>query len=196
MNIRKKKSVKRFDNLLKSNIARKNLVLLERSFKSGEENVYGFLLRVSEGFILIHEYDDFELNGYAIIRQDQFESIRSNKFDRARRKMMNREGTLEVDLGIRYEIVLEDWVSIFKSLKKQNLSVIVECEEQKNAGFTIGPIEEVNKNSVSIRHFDAAGILAQQSTRISFEDITIIRFDERYINVYSKYLREKKVKKK
>ena len=193
---RKKKAVKRFDNLLKSNITRKNLVLLERSFRSGEANIYGFLLRVSEGFILIHEYDDFELNGYSIIRQDQFESIRSNKHDRARRKMMNREGTLEVDLGIRYEVVLEDWASIFKSLKKQNLSVIVECEEKKNAGFTIGPIEVVDKKSVSIRHFDAAGILAKEVTKIPFKDITIVRFDERYINVYSKYLREKKAKKK
>lgn len=196
MSTRKKKAVKRFDNLLKSNITRKNLVLLERSFKSGEANIYGFLLRVTEGFILIHEYDDFELNGYAIIRQDQFESIRSNKFDRARRKMMNREGTLDVDLGIRYEVAMDDWASIFKSLKEQDLSVIVECEEQKNAGFTIGPIETVGKKSVLIRHFDAAGVLADKAVKIPFKNITIVRFDERYINVYSKYLREKKAKKK
>jgi len=192
----KKKAIIRFDNLLKSNISRKNLVLIEREFKTGSADIYGYLLKVSDGFVLIHEYDDFELNGYSIIRQDQFESIRCNKIDRARRKIMDREGTLEVDLGIRYEVTLNDWASIFTSLKQQNLSVIVECEEKANAAFTIGPIASINKKSVSIRHFDASGILADTPTKISYKDITIVRFDERYINVYTKYLREKKSKKK
>ena len=195
MDKRKKKAVNRFDNLLKSNISRKNLVLLEREFDSGAADLYGFLLRVTEGFILVHEFDDFELNGYAIIRQDQFESIRSSKNDRARRKIMNREGTLEIDLGIPYEVVLDSWASIFTSLKAQQLSVIIECEDKKNAAFTIGPIVAVNKKSVSIRHFDAAGILAETPTKILYRDITIIRFDDRYTNVYSKYLRQKKSKK-
>jgi hypothetical protein len=61
--------------------------------------------------------------------------------------------------------------------------------------FNIGPITKITRDSVYIQYFDATGLLDEKSTSIDFENITRVQFDARYTNVFSKYLRHRKVKK-
>lgn len=79
-------------------------------------------------------------------------------------------------------------------MKKLNINVIIENEDPDDYSFDIGPITEVSDEAVYIRYFDAKGLLNEESTEISWDKITKVEFDSRYINVFSKYLRERKRK--
>jgi hypothetical protein len=194
--INRKKTIKKYDKLLKSYIGNKDFIRVEREFEEGELDVSGFLLNISKNFILMQKEEDFRLDGYYIIPKHRFDSIRNNKFDKTHKKILNKEGMTEKDYGIDIEIDLTDWNTVFQSLKKNDRHVIVECEDMEEPMFLIGPIKRINKKSVSIQYYDATGLLDKKPTTVKFDDITIIRFDERYLNIFRKYLRTRKKKKK
>ena len=74
--------------------------------------------------------------------------------------------------------------------------MIIENENPNDSSFDIGPITKVSKDAVYIRYFNAQGFLDAEPTKIIWEYITIVKFDDRYINTFSKYLRVRKVNKK
>jgi len=73
--------------------------------------------------------------------------------------------------------------------------VIIENENPEDVSFDIGPITKISDSAVYVRYFDAQGFLNTETTKITWDLITIIRFDTRYINTFSKYLRERRIKK-
>jgi len=108
------KSIEEYDNLLKTYIDNQDFIKVEREFTEGESNVSGFLLSISKDFILMQKEEDFLLDGYSIIPKDRFDSIRNNKFDKTHKKILKKEGIFDKDYGIKHEINLTDWQSIFK----------------------------------------------------------------------------------
>ena len=70
---------------------------------------------------------------------------------------MSKEGTL--DSIITPDIDISSWETIFNSIKKLDINLIVEKEslDDEECEFVIGRIEKVNKNSSQVRHFDADG---------------------------------------
>ncbi|MEW6097263.1 MAG: hypothetical protein AB1567_12200 [bacterium] len=154
----------------------------------GFYNIHGYLLDISDDWILVQNISEFHLDGYSIIRKSDVDKMRYDNRDRYFEKILRIEGVRE-NVSKKYEINITDLPSIFKSLKITKLNIIVECEEPKNELFVIGKITQINKNSVSMLHFDACGRWEKQSTVIYYPEITIIRFDEEYINVFSRYLK-------
>lgn len=75
-------ATKQYDDRIRNHIEKKDLVKIERTFTEGESNISGFILQSSKDFLLIQCEEEFYLNGYVIIRKDQFDNIRCNKFDR------------------------------------------------------------------------------------------------------------------
>lgn len=71
-------------------------------------------------------------------------------------------------------------------------NVIIENENPEDKAFDIGPIIKLTKSSVYIRYFNAKGILEKEPTRIYWNLIPIVKFDNKYLNIFSKYLREPK----
>lgn len=188
----RKKAIKKYDKLLKSYVDNKDIIKIRREFGGEESSVLGFPLKIAKNFILMQREEDFRLDGYSILRKDQFDSIRNNKFDKTHKKILKKEGVTERDYGIAYDIEMADWQAIFESLKRHDQHVIIECEDMEEPMFLIGPIKKVNKKSVSIQYYDPTALLDEKPTKIDYEDITIVRFDERYLNVFRNYLRKKK----
>lgn len=153
----------------------------------------GYILGFSDNLLLLNETDDFRVNGYAIIRIDQIKKVRFNKGDKYFDKMMRWENTIE-KVGIKHQIDLNDWHSAFKSLKNLGLSVIAECEAEDIDTFTIGPITKVGKKYVYITDFDIEGFFDDSPTSIDYESITRVAFETEYLNIFSKYTRQRKVK--
>ncbi|MDP1817980.1 MAG: hypothetical protein Q8K92_26240 [Leadbetterella sp.] len=91
---------------------------------------------------------------------------------------------------------LTSCATILKSIKKLGFNVIIENENPADETFDIGPITKITKSSVYVRYFNAKGILNEEATKINWDLITIVKFDTKYINIFSKYLREPKPKKK
>ncbi len=59
----------------------------------------------------------------------------------------------------------------------------------KDPLFLIGPIKKINKDSVQIQYYSPTGLLDKNPTTVKYTDITLVKFDNRYINVFKKYLR-------
>lgn len=166
----------------------KNYVRLTRN---ENDITYGILLKKSNDFILLQEYNEFRLSSYLVIPIATIKHVRYNKFDRAYERILKKEGLLD-NLELKYKIDLTNWKSICKDIKKTGLTIISECEHPDINSFCIGELKRVNKKSISIRYFDAEGIIDKKNTINEFVDITKISFDDHYANVFSKYLTKRK----
>jgi len=180
---------RQYDRLIQDYIRKKEIVKIFRTVTDGEANIHGFILEMSNDFLLIQTELEFYLNGYAVIRKDHFDSLRCNKFDKAFKKILTKEGIVKSDYGISKKIHLKNWQTIFASLKSHDLHIILECEDLKEPVFLIGPIKKVNNKSVSIQYYDPSGKLDKTATKVNYKDITLVKFDDRYLNVFRKYLK-------
>ena len=182
-------TVKQYDEMIKGHIEKKDFVKIKRTVADGEADISGFILQMSKDFLLIQKEEEFFLNGYGVIKKDHFDAIRCNKFDRAFKRMLKAEGIFASDYGIKNKLRLKDWKTIFQDLKKHDYHVIVECEDLEDPLFVIVPIKKVNNDSVSILYYDPSGLLDKRPTKVKYSDITLVKFDDRYLTVFKKYLR-------
>jgi hypothetical protein len=153
----------------------------------------GYIVDFSPEFIVLQECDDFELKGYNILPIKDFTEIRFNNNDKYYDKIMSLENEKK-NIGNKTKLDLTDWKTIFKSLRKNKRNIAVYCENPEFDTFTIGPIKRIMDKSVFIQYFNATGILDEKPTKIELKNITKILFDDRYIDVFSKYLRERRKK--
>jgi hypothetical protein len=67
--------------------------------------------------------------------------------------------------------------------------VIVECENDADADFCIGVGTGVSSDAVGVHQFDAKAVWDSAPT-VRYDDITRVRFDERYTHVFGRYVGE------
>ncbi len=169
----------------------KQRVRLYRRVSKGKTEISnGYILDYSDKFILIHESDDFKIDGYSIVPVKQVKKLRYDKSDEYFNQMMIWENEIE-KVGIDYAIDLSSWQSIFESLQAKELNVVVECEGAEINHFTIGPIVKTGKKHVHILYFDTEGYFEDSPSSIDYKSITRIAFETQYLTVFSKYTRYK-----
>jgi len=154
----------------------------------------GYIVDYSNDFVVIQETDDFKLLGYNILPIKDFKNIRFNNNDKYYDKIMTWENEKK-NIGIKTKVDLTNWKTILKTFQKNKMNIAIECENPEIDSFTIGPVKRIVEKSVYIRYFDATGFYDNRLTKIDFESISKIMFDDRYIDVFSKYTRERKKKK-
>ena len=132
-------------NKIKSHKEKNQRVRIFRQVAKGViETSNGYILDFSDELLLIHESDDFKVDGYAVIPIDQIKKIRFNKSDRYFDKIMKWEKEIE-KVGINYTVNLKNWKALFSSLQQKVMNVVVECEDPDIKSFTIGLIEKIGK---------------------------------------------------
>lgn len=184
----KKEEIESFDEVINKYISKKKFVQVRRDFIDDEAHINGFILEASEDFILVQAEEDFRLTGYSILHKSKFDSIQFDEIDNTVKKILKKEGVITKDYGIKKKVNLSSWQSIFKNLKKLDFHVILECEDSEDPIFLIGPVVKIGEKSVSIHNYDATGVFDEKPTKVKYKDITIVKFDERYANVFRKYL--------
>ena len=184
--MKKKKVLDKIEKHLKEKL----YVRLTRR-KGGFEGITtGFILDKSDQLVLIQESDEFRILGYQIIPIDTIKHVRYNKNDKTYERILHEEGLMS-KVESKYQIDLTNWNTACEGVMKTGLTVISEGEHPRKDIFCIGEIKSVNKRSVSIRYFNAQGILDKENTKHKFKDITKLSFDDHYANVFSKYAVEK-----
>jgi hypothetical protein len=186
-----RQKVKEYNLMLQKYIDKKAFVKILRTVCGQEENISGFILGMSKGFLLLQLDYDFMLDGYAIIRLDDFDSLRLSSYERTQRKIFKAEGILDTAYGFDKSLPLTSWTEIFKTLKSYDLHVIVENINKDYLGFWIGEIKKVTDKSVSIHNYAPDGQLYDKPTNIKFDTISIVKFGDRYSTVFRKYLKQK-----
>jgi hypothetical protein len=104
------------------------------------------------------------------------------------KKILKGEGVFTKDYGFDQNIDLTSWQTIFKGLKGFDYHVIIECEALKEPVFTIGPIRRLSKSNVQVQYYSPAGILEEKLSSVTYKDITIVTFGDRYTTTFRKYL--------
>ncbi|OJJ20161.1 hypothetical protein BKI52_16955 [marine bacterium AO1-C] len=163
--------------------------------KDWKEISRGYIVGYSDDFVVLQESDDFKLLGFNVLPVDHLLEIRYNHYDKYYDKIMGWEEEKD-KIGLKTKVNLTDWKAVFKTFQKKKMSVIVECENPKINSFTIGQVKRITDKHVYILYFDAAGFLDEKPTKLKFENITKITFDDRYVDIFSKYTRKRKKRKK
>ena len=157
-------------------------------FKYNYHYSYHFPLITSDKLFLSANEDEFIINGFSVRRFCDIKKVEI-KDDKCV-EIIKNEGVLN---NIKVpEIDITDWHSTFDSLSKLNINIIVEREslDDDECEFAIGKIVKVLKTKVIFKHFDADGIWQENDYEIPYSQITSVTFDNRYINTYSKYIKE------
>ncbi|MDA8692788.1 hypothetical protein N9L92_01910 [Saprospiraceae bacterium] len=188
----KKEKLAKYDKMLNKYLKKRDCVKIYRTVRDGEADIYGIISGISDTFLQISENHEFKFNGEVIIRQDHYESISCSKYEKIIKKILLAENELSENKPIKTKLDLSSWDSIFTDLKKQDIHVIIECEDLKEYTFTIGAIVGLTKKSVEVHNYDASGKLDKKSTIVKYKDITIVRFNDRYSTTFRKYLKQSK----
>ena len=177
--------------MLQKYIDKKAFVKIFRTVCDKEENLSGFILGMSKAFLLLQLADDFMLDGYAIIRLDDFDSLSHSSYQRTQRKIFDAEGILSTTYGFDKHLSLTSWTDILKALKSYDLHVIIENINKDYLNFWIGDIKKVTDKSMSIYNYNPDGQLDEKPKIIKLDTISIIKFGDRYSTVFRKYLKHK-----
>jgi hypothetical protein len=158
--------------------------------KFASTRIHGYVLDFTDNFVLIHQTSDLKLDGFAILPLKTIKKVRHNEFEEMHEYIMQAEQLL-TNLGINYPIDLTNWQTILNSIKTNNKITIIECEQVWIKLFLLGELTKVKKKKVEIRYLEANGIFEEFVTEQKYKDITIVRFDETYSNLFQKYARYK-----
>ncbi len=164
------------------------LVTVVRRFE-GAENVHGFLLGATTELLLLHELTEFHIDGFRVLPRRDVEVASHAKAQRYRAAILRAERQTP-DASILSAVDLTGWDALLRSLKARARNVIVENERLESEWFVIGEVLRVNKRSAAVRGFDALGRWDPEPTRVKYEEITSVQFENEYVNVFSKYLRD------
>ena len=151
----------------------------------------GYIVDNSTNFLVMQEANEFEISGYLVFPISSIVQIRYNNNDKYYDKIMQLEKQVK-KVSKKHEIDLTNWTTIFRTIKKAGFNVIIENENPDDETFDIGPIIKTTQLAVYIQYFNAKGYLDIEITKITFDKITIAKFDDHYVNVFSKYLRYRK----
>lgn len=183
------------DSIKKHQQAQSYCRITRKVAENEEEYSRGYIIEHSTDFLILQQTNDFELAGFRILPVKQILKIRNNKGDKYYDKIMIWEQQKQ-QLGLKTQVNLSGWKTIFKTFQKKGKSIIVECEDPDLDTFTIGEVKRVTETSVYILYFDATGFLDEKPTRVDYENITSVSFDDRYVDVFSKYTRKRKAEEK
>jgi len=150
-------------------------------------NLNGFPLRLGSRLLLFQFFYDFHFDGYYIVDISSIKAVRSNKYERFFEKMLKSEGMLEqiADPGC---CDIQDWKSALRSLNSTGGNIIVEWMDDGELVFFIGKVVRFNRNYASFRQFDAVGKWLPPWP-IPYDNIVDIQFCNKYINIFSKYVK-------
>ncbi len=152
--------------------------------------ISGFVVKVSKDFILLNETYDFFLYGFKIISKEDIQGYKQNKSEKTIKKIFENENLIYFDHNIIENTKIEDFESIFNSIKQQDLHCIVESIKKDNYIFSIGEILDVTKDYVVIKNYDGSGKIRKNPDKIKYKNIKVITFNDNYSKTFRKYLTE------
>lgn len=160
-----------------------------------ELNVYGFPLAVGRALVLLRVLHDFDLDGYEVLPLERITQVRSGVHERFLEHVIRDECHLRSVWPPRgapkwADLPLDAWQELFTALGATQQIAIVECETRDEDAFLIGPVAGVAKHAVGIHNFDATAVWDSAPSEVPFKAITCVRFDERYTQVYARYVGE------
>lgn len=138
----------------------------------------------NKNFLLIcYEYD-FEFDGFEIIRLKDITNIIYDDVDVFINNIIINENISSIQSDF-VDININNYYNIFNYFAKNSENLIIECEG--SGDFYIGKVVEIYDNYIKFLNFDGEGVWDKEPLCISYDDITLISFRNRYVKYMSKY---------
>lgn len=173
---------------LQHHVGSRRMVRIERN-RPSEPLLNGYVLAHRDGLVLMHPFDDFEPGGYAIIREEDIVSLRSDERERLWDRMLEGEGLLggldappTIDLSSMWAAITSA-ASIFPFLA-------IQCEDEHEPiqDFYFAELIEAAKNAVRLRHVDGLAKWYSDIAIVPTHEITKVEFDTPYLKRFAKYV--------
>ena len=84
-------------------------------------------------------------------------------------------------------IPLRSWRSVLEAVRLHYRYAIIECERPDGADFFLGELAGVEGDEATLHYIQVNGTREGALTRVPLDDITLLRFDERYVNLFGRY---------
>lgn len=172
-------------DIIKDSIKNKKLIAIKAKYN--HEALFFYSISSNEEFYFGVEEFDFELDGYQIrLHNDISDALIIDNYSAS---INEKEGLL--DKIVNYKLDLSSFQTIFNSLKSFDRIISIENEyDNEDYFFVIGKIVKVTDVSVWFKDFNVDGKWNEEINIIPYDIITTIRFNSKYINVWSKYITE------
>jgi hypothetical protein len=152
-------------------------------------NVHCFPFQMAGELLLVQEVDDFALDGYAVLRLRDVTEVRSGECERFCERVLEGEGVLAQVRPPEPPVALASWPALFASLQAAPWPlVILDSEEYEDEPMYVGRVVGAGADAVSFRYVDALGAWDAEPDGIPYEDITAVRFGDRYTTILARYI--------
>lgn len=164
----------------------KQIISVEYKDHNEVTKFYGYVLWFSKKLLFLQLDRDFSFDGYCILKRKNIINIRYTKNDAFYTKLHSQNFPLWYDK----KLDITNIHSTFQSLEQNNEHSILECNTL-DPDFYIWPITKVGKNSLHIHYYNSRAKFDTHPTKIPFKYISIIKFGDKYVKVFQKYIEKK-----
>ncbi|HET6880979.1 MAG TPA: hypothetical protein VFI31_12530 [Pirellulales bacterium] len=162
-----------------------NRILTVERKRIDPHRLYGVVVRQSDALILLHREYDFQFDGFCVIRRKDISKSFSSDSNDYCAMLMKKEGRWQPVPRHIQNLPLDSWASLLSRF----VGKVVILENERTDDFYIGPVQEITKTGVVVRHFDGCGEWTGNES-VPFLKITCMRFGDRYSTTHGKYLKK------
>lgn len=146
----------------------------------------GFPLALDDDLVLVRSLHEFAVNGLAVMRLQDITAVLSTDAERFFERVLRAEGALDEAPAPR-PVSLRSWRALLEGVRAHYRHAIIECERAEGADFFLGELAGVDGDDVTLHYIQVNGTRERGLTRVALDDITLVRFDERYVNLFGRY---------
>ncbi len=163
-------------------------VQIERN-RPSNRLINGYVLHCEGGLALVHQFDDFEPDGYAIIRERDIVSVRQGEYEAFWDRMLESEGLLG-GLDEAPKIDLGSMAAGIQSAAALHPFLAIECEDEDEPiqDFYFAKAMSITETHVHLRCVDGLGRW-EEPDPVPLEDITMVQMDTPYLTRFARYVR-------
>lgn len=159
---------------------------------SNNDYMNGFIHDISEQLLVIQQFYDFSCEGYSIVRLSDISYFRSDEHERFFEKILKAEGIID-QVEFKKNVPISDITTALSWFSECGKNIIIECESSESVDdeYHIGKVIEIDEEDVWFVGFNAIGEWDREEIALKSNEITRIQFDTPYIDIFSKYLKER-----
>ncbi len=113
--------------------------------------------------------------------------IRTGTAEQFTERVLRAEGELAAAPTVEPLPPIDDWATLFAAMSASKQVVMLECEVAGPGMLHLGPVVAVADGAVGIRPLMRDGSWDLESHLFRLQDVTRVRFQDRYSSVYAKY---------
>ena len=164
--------------------ARRGYLRVEREAVAARR-MYGFVLAASDELMLMQEIYDFTPDGYAIVRLRDVTAIRDGESERFDERVLEGEGVRVAPPQSAIDVA--SWRTVFASLAGGEWPLVL-VESESDGDVWVGRVLGAGDTAAWFHYVSPVGVWDAEPEEIDYDDVTLVRFGDRYTTVLARYV--------